>query len=128
RRQAGAGMIPAIQVIIINAELGWLVAEGVDGKTEVLYLTRAQIAEYCAMEDRHIDERHNMDRDALIYSRTRFAVGGPVTSRLDVLPELVALEGYLRDTPHHNAPEAAAARKAIARAMDAITPALAGGS
>lgn len=32
----------------------------------------------------------------------------------DLRRALIALEGYLRNTPHHNAPEAAAARKVVA--------------
>lgn len=34
-----------------------------------------------------------------------------------VLKALIDLELYLRETPHHNAPQAAAARAAIARAV-----------
>ncbi len=44
-----------------------------------------------------------------------------LVQRLDTFPVLLKalddLERYLRETPHHNAPQAAAARAAIARAV-----------
>lgn len=39
-------------------------------------------------------------------------------SHYDLLEALTGLERYLRETPHHNAPEAAAARAAIQRATE----------
>lgn len=42
-----------------------------------------------------------------------------VSNRAEVVGALVALEGYLRNTPHHNAIEAGAARAAIAKATGA---------
>lgn len=45
------------------------------------------------------------------------ADGALLQAAPDTLKALVELEAYLRDTPHHNAPEAAAARKAIRQAL-----------